>query len=253
MPIACTPDPCGDGGHCFCGHAVREWKPLLWIWDFVMSVDTAPATIETFADFVERLGGIPLERIRFRPVPGTATESDVLEVERRENRLCELVDGVLVEKPVGYRESLLAVAISTYLNQYVLPRNLGLVTGEGGMVRLFPGLVRIPDVAFVRWESIPGGQVPSEPIPDLAPDLAVEVLSRSNTPKEMRRKRSEYFDAGVQLVWIVDPEARSVSVFKAPSESQQLTAADTLTGHPVLSGFSLPLSELFSHLDRQQD
>ena len=125
-----------------------------------MSIDTAPAAIETLADVVERLGGIPLDRIRFRPVPGTATESDVLEIERRENRLFELVDGVLVEKAVGYRESLLAVAIATYLNQYVLPRNLGLVTGEGGMVRLFPGLVRIPDVAVVLWENIPGGQVP---------------------------------------------------------------------------------------------
>ena len=137
---------------------------------------------------------------------------------------------------MGYRESLLAVAIVTYLNQYVLPRNLGLVTGEGGMVRLFPGLVRIPDVAFVRWESIPGGQVPQEPIPDLAPDLAVEVLSRSNTPTEMKRKRSEYFAAGVQVVWMIDPEARCVTVFRAPAESQQLTAADTLTGAPVLTG-----------------
>lgn len=218
-----------------------------------MSIDTAPAAVETLADFVERLGAIPLDRIRFWPVPGTATERDVLEVERRENRLCELVDGVLVEKPWGYRESLLAVAIATYLNQYVLPRNLGLVTGEGGMVRLFPGLVRIPDVAFVRWESIPGGQVPQEPIPDLAPDLAVEVLSGSNTPKEMRRKRSEYFAAGVQVVWMIDPETRCASVFQAPSESQQLTALDTLTGEPVLPGFSLPLAELFSHLDRQAE
>lgn len=216
-----------------------------------MSIDTAPAANETLADVVERLGGIPLDRIRFRPVPGTATENDVLEIERRENRLFELVDGTLVEKAVGYRESLLAVAIATYLNQYVLPRNLGLVTGEGGMVRLFPGLVRIPDVAVVLWNRIPGGQVPRDPIPDLAPDLAVEVLSRSNTPTEMKRKRSEYFAAGVQVVWMIDPEARSVTVFKTPAESQQLTAGDTLTGAPVLTGFSLPLRELFSHLDRQ--
>jgi len=218
-----------------------------------MSIDTEPAAVETLADFVDRLGGVPLDRIRFRPVPGTATENDVLEIERRENRLFELVDGVLVEKAVGYRESLLAVAIATYLNQYVLPRNLGLVTGEGGMLRLFPGLVRIPDVAFVRWESIPGGQVPKDPIPDLAPDLAVEVLSRSNTPQEMKRKRNEYFAAGVRVVWMIDPEARAVSVFTAPAESKQLTSADTLTGAPVLTDFSLPLSELFNHLDRQAD
>ena len=218
-----------------------------------MSIDTAPAAVETLADFVKRLGGVPLDRIRFHPVPGTATERDVLEIERRENRLFELVDGVLVEKAVGYRESLLAAAIVTYLNQYVLPRNLGIVTGEGGMVRLFPGLVRIPDVAFVRWESIPDGRVPQEPIPDLAPDLAVEVLSGSNTPMEMKRKRGEYFAAGVQVVWMIDPEARSATVFQTPAESRHLTAADDLTGEPVLTGFSLPLSELFRHLDRQRD
>jgi hypothetical protein len=67
-----------------------------------------PATIGTLADLLTRLGGIPPERVRFHPPPGTGTEQDVLDIHRREKRLCELVDGVLVEKGMGYRESLLA-------------------------------------------------------------------------------------------------------------------------------------------------
>lgn len=79
-------------------------------------------------------------------------------------------------------------------------RNLGLVTGEAGMMRLAPGLVRITDVPFISWERFPGRRVPTEPIPDLAPDLAVDVLSERNTEGEMSRKRREYFDAGVRLM-----------------------------------------------------
>ncbi len=122
-----------------------------------MSIVQEPPSIKTLADLLQRLGGIPLDRVRFQPAPGTATERDVVEVERREKRLCELVDGVLVEKTLGYRESVVAVAIATFLKSFVRPRNLGLVSGEAGMSRLFPGLVRIPDVAFASWRRVPGG------------------------------------------------------------------------------------------------
>lgn len=216
-----------------------------------MSVSPAGTTVDTLADLIERLGNVPLDRIRYRPFPGTATEQDVLSVEAHENRLCELVDGVLVEKPMGIRESLLAGALIAYLRQFVVPRNLGLVSGEGGMMRLFAGLVRIPDVAFISWNRLPDGKVPSESIPDLAPDLAIEVLRRSNTAAEMRRKRDEYFRAGVALVWMVDPDRRTVSVFTSPTESQEHCAQDTLDGGQVLSGFSLSLPALFAELDRR--
>jgi len=74
----------------------------------------APADIKTLADLRRRLGGIPLERIWFHPAPGTATEKDVIEAEERENRLCELVDGTLVEKAMGFEESRLAVRSPTW-------------------------------------------------------------------------------------------------------------------------------------------
>src|SRR5688500_874809 len=133
----------------------------------------------TLADLQERLGHVPPERIRIKPPPGTATEQDVLEIAARERRMCELVEGVLVEKPMGYEESFLAVYISTMLNIFVRPRNLGHVSGEQGMMKLFKNLIRIPDVAYASWDRFPQRRLTGKPIPDLVPDLAVEVLSQS--------------------------------------------------------------------------
>jgi Uma2 family endonuclease len=132
---------------------------------------------------------------------------------------------------------------------FVRPRNLGLVTAPDGTMRLAPGLVRIPDVAFISWDRLPDRRVPTEPIPALAPDLAVEILSAGNTAREMARKRQDYFAAGVQVVWEVNPNTRTVEVFTAPDQSTVLHEAQRLEGGIVLPGFSLPLQELFSALD----
>ena len=216
------------------------------------SVSTPTVALETLADLLEHLGGIAPYRVRFRPAPGTATEEDVLALRNSaERRLCELVDGVLVEKAMGLRESLLACALIAILRGFVRPRNLGLVTGEAGMMRLMAGLVRIPDVAFISWDRLPNRRVPTEPIPDLAPNLVVEVLSVGNTPGEMARKRQEYFNSGVQVVWQVDPRMRIVEVFTGPDQSTILHEAQTLDGGVILPGFTLRLQELFAELDLQ--
>jgi Uma2 family endonuclease len=213
---------------------------------------TSTAAIETLADLLEQLGSIAPERVRFRPAPGTATEEDILAIRNSpERRLCELVDGVLVEKAMGLRESYLASVLITILVTFVRPRNLGLVTAPDGTMRLAPGLVRIPDVAFISWDRLPNRRVPTEPIPDLAPDLAVEVLSVGNTPGEMARKRQDYFAAGVHLVWQVEPSTRTVEVFTTLDQSTVLHEDQILEGSTVLPGFTLPLQELFAALDLQ--
>lgn len=207
---------------------------------------------DSVADLVERLGGIPLDRIRLRPPLGTATEADVIAaMEAPRKRLCELIDGVLVEKAVGYTESVLASYLIVLLDAFVRPRNLGLVTAPDGTVRLWAGRVRMPDVAFTSWDRMPGRRRPPEPVPGLAPDLAVEVLSRSNTPGEMRLKRQDYFASGVRLVWEIDPMARTADAYTGEDVVAHLTEADALDGAPVLPGFVLPLRELFAELDRQ--
>jgi Uma2 family endonuclease len=213
---------------------------------------TPPSTIDSLADLLERLG-VPAHRVRFRPYPGTAAEQDVLEIHARERRLYELVEGTLVEKAMGLRESILAGCLIELLRRFVIPRNSGVVSGEAGMMRLFPGLVRIPDVAFASWNRFPNRSIPADPIPSLVPDLAVEVLSPSNTTQEMARKCHEYFVAGVLLVWLVDPRARTVDVYTAEDQVTTLAVGDVLDGGTVLPGFTLPLSELFAELDRTGD
>jgi Uma2 family endonuclease len=177
---------------------------------------------KTLRDLVEQLGDIPLDRIRMNPPPGHATEDDVLDVARREKRYCELVDGVLVEKTIGYQESFLAIALASFLRSFVIPRNLGVVSGADGMIRLFPGLVRGPDVAFASWDRFPDRKISKEPIPTLVPDLVAEVLSVSNTANEMARKRGEYFSRGVSVVWEIDPETRTATVYRPDGTARML-------------------------------
>jgi Uma2 family endonuclease len=213
------------------------------------TVESPPVVFENVAELIDRLG-VPPERVMTAPVPLRAgTEADVLEVHRRSGRLFELVEGILVEKPPGLRESVLAGAIGSYLRDFAIPRDLGFVTAPDGAMRLFPGLVLIPDVSFVAWTTVPGRRVPTEPLPDLAPDLAVEVLSASNTEKEMARKRASYFNAGVRLVWIIDPETRTARVYSRPDQVVHLDASGALDGGDVLPGFVLPLADLFGELD----
>ena len=215
-----------------------------------MAIATAPP--ETVADLLDRLGRIPPERIRMQPPPGTATEADVLKaLAAPRKRLCELIDGVLVEKAMGYTESILETFLTEVLNAFVRTQNLGLVSGASGLMRLWPGRVRIPDIAFIHWDRLPNRQRPTDPIPDISPDLAVEVLSAGNTPAEMRLKREDYFGVFVQLVWEVDPQAHAVTVYTDVDDSIVLGENDTLDGGLVLPGFTLPLGGLFAELDRQ--
>jgi Uma2 family endonuclease len=234
-------------------YAESKWGSLVILnslWDNAVSTFGEVFMIVTMADLLHQLGDVSPARVRFRPPPGTATEQDVLAIHASEKRLCELIDGTLVEKATGLRESFLALHLSFLLLSFIRARKLGIVAGADGMLKLSSGLVRIPDISFISWDRIPGGKVPREPIPQLAPTLAVEVLSEGNTTGELDRKRHEYFEAGVSQVWIVDPVARTVALYTNFDECTTLAEADTLNGGGVLPGFALPLHDLFSELDQ---
>jgi len=205
---------------------------------------------EMMDELLANLGGVSPHRVRMTPTPGTATERDVLRLYEKHKRLFELVDGTLVEKGMGAGESSIAGDILHWIKTYLEQHDQkGLVLGEAGTLKFLKKLVRIPDVSFTRWDRLPGGKVPAEPIPELAPDLCVEVLSKANTRLEMERKLKEYFLAGVLLVWFVDPKRRNVRVFTSPDNVTELTVSDTLTGGDVLPGFSVPVARLFADLE----
>ncbi len=203
------------------------------------------------ADRIADLGHIPLERICCDPPPGQATFEDLLRMQAAEGRLYEWVDRTLVEKAMGWQESMLAGILLHWLHQYLESNNLGLATGADGFSRLFPDTVRGPDVAFVNWWRLPNG-VPIDPIPDLVPNFVIEILSVGNTRGEMARKRREYFHAGVQLVWIIDPRARNVAVYHSADNAVIADNSHLLNAGEILPGFEVNLSELFSRLDQTQ-
>ena len=205
---------------------------------------------ENAADWLHDLGDVPLERIIMDPPPGTASEQDLLVHVEREKRLCELIDGTLVEKPVGYLESLIAGWLITELNNFIGSRNLGYVSGEAGMMRMSSGRVRLPDVAFVSINDLPDGKLPNDRIPTLTPTLAVEILSEANTAAEIRQKLKEYFESGTKLAWIIDPAARTVAVFQRFSNQPGclLREGNMLDGGSVLPGFLLEVSRLFDRI-----
>jgi len=214
---------------------------------------TVPAALEpidTVADLIRRLGDIPPERILWNPIPGTATEADALRLNDGEpKRLVELIDGILVEKAMGFPESFLASWIATCLNNFVIPRRLGIVGGADLLVRVLGTQVRLTDVSYFPWSSIPNAAELREPIGRIAPAIAVEVVSPSNTKREIERKRAEFFSSGTFLFWIVDPKNETVLVYTDALTFHVLTTADTLDGGRVLPGFSLKIADLFGYLD----
>lgn len=146
---------------------------------------------------------------------------------------------------MGYEESLVAARIIYLLSMFVAPRKLGLVSGEAGMMRILADRIRIPDVAFVSFDRLPNREIPRQPVPALAPDLAVEVLSESNTSREMQIKLGEYFTAGTRLVWYVDVQTKSVDVYTSPTEMQTISGSSRISGGSVLPGFEVAVTEFF--------
>ncbi len=208
-----------------------------------------PRHFENAAEWIHALGDVPLERIIFDPWPGTATESDLLHFVERD-KLCELIDGTLVEKPVRYGEAIIAMNLVTLLGAYVSAHRLGAVSGPDGTMRLVSsGRVRLPDVSFVSTSRLP---TTLEAIPTLAPDLAVEVLSPGNTKGEIDQKLKEYFESGTRLAWVIDPPTRTVAVYHPPGLLVRVSKEDdALDGEDVLPGFTAPVAELFRNVPRQ--
>lgn len=214
----------------------------------VPAAPTPPALrFDNGQQWIESLGDVPLSRVIFDPWPGTATEGDLLRYCEVDKRLCELIDGTLVEKPVGFDEGQIAMRLGIALGNFVYPRRLGALAGGDGTLRMASGRIRLPHVSFVATADVPADYRRGTPVPRLPPTLAVEVLSESNTAAEMRQKLREYFESGSKLVWIIDPPTRTVAVYTGPTAepARTLTEADPLDGGSVLPGFTIPIADLF--------
>jgi len=178
------------------------------------------------------------------------TETPLLTIEEFERlpddgMRMELVRGQVVrEPPAGFEHGAIGIDLGAMLRQFVKKQALGKVVGADTGFVLFdePPTVRAPDVAFVALDRLTFD--PRRFVP-FAPDLAVEIVSPSNTVSEIHGKVMDYLDAGTRAVWVVDPGSRSVTVYRARDHVQWLTGDDDLEGEPVLPGFRLRLSEVF--------
>jgi len=186
---------------------------------------------------------------------GRRTETDTLEGERLsieefeqlpdEEGRRELVRGRLVKEPLaGFEHSRIGIRIASALLRFAEEHGLGTVVGADAGFVLFdePPTVRAPGVAFVAGERL---TFDPDRFAPLAPHLAVEIVSPSNTVAEIHDKVTDYLDAGTRLVWVVDPLSRTVTAYRSPREIRLLTGDAEIDGGDVLPGLLLSLPALF--------
>lgn len=164
----------------------------------------------------------------------------------------ELVRGELrVTPPAGGPHGRVATNLVILLSEYLKGRGLGWVYADGVGYQLLelPRTVRCPDLSFVRANRLPKEGI-GPGLLKLAPDLAVEVLSPSESASELEEKLDDYRACGTALIWVIDPARRTVMIVASDSPVRWLREADTLDGGAVVPGFSCGVAELFEGIAR---
>ncbi len=156
----------------------------------------------------------------------------------------ELVDGKILVSPAGMRHSEIAVQIAYLLKRHLEDAHAGRIYAADVGLILPNGNIRSPDVCYVTKEKLPGGCSPKT-FGEVVPDLVVEILSPNDRMRQVADKIGEFLDCGVPLVWLVDPKAETVTIYRSLSNTERLTATDTIIADPVLPGFSAKVSDFF--------
>jgi Uma2 family endonuclease len=171
-----------------------------------------------------------------------ATEEDLLSTPK-DGRKYELVDGQIRVSPAGTRHGRVCVRLVVRLGAFVERGQLGHVFDSSTGFRLPGGNVRAPDISFVARGRFRDEEVP-EGFGDVAPDLAVEVLSPDDRSRDILDKIGDYLQAGVPLVWVIDPKRRTAAAYRSLTDVRTLGADDALDGEDVVPGFRCPLAEV---------
>ena len=169
-----------------------------------------------------------------------ATEQDLLRTPR-DGQKYELVDGQIRVSPAGTRHGRVCTRLVLRLGAFVEERRLGDLFDSSTGFRLPGGNVRLPDVSFVAKGRLVGDL---DGFGDLAPDLAVEVLSPGDRSRDVLDKVGEYLEAGVHLVWVIDPKRRSAAVYRSLTDTRKLGPDDSLDGEDVVPGFQCRLADV---------
>ena len=160
----------------------------------------------------------------------------------------ELLQGEIILSPAGSEHGRISFLVAIAIDRHAMQHGLGVVFDSSTGFRLSPDDLLSPDAGFVVKSRLAGmKRLPRGFFPG-APDLAVEVLSPSDTPGHTHEKLTQYFSHGTRLVWIINPTERNALVYRTPEADRLLRVTDTLDGEDVLPGFRLPLAELFAEL-----
>ncbi len=160
----------------------------------------------------------------------------------------ELVDGELRERKVGALSNLVAFEVGRLVGNHCREHDLGWLFAADHGYRCFswkPRQVRRADVTFIRKDRYPWNQLSEDGYTTIPPDLAVEVVSPNDGAAELLEKIQEYLRAGVKLVWVINPDTRSVQVIRGDKSGAWLEAGDELTGEDVIPGFRCLVGDLF--------
>jgi Uma2 family endonuclease len=166
----------------------------------------------------------------------------------------EVIDGVRREKePMGAFETVLASWLGYLINSFAMGKKLGLAVNEVLFIlNASRDLKRRPDVAFVSYARWPAPVVAREPAWNVVPDIAIEIVSPTNLAEEIDGKITDYFQAGVRLVWVFYADSGRVYVYQSPTQVSILERTDTLDGGEVLPGFQLPVAQLYTAVTKPE-
>jgi Uma2 family endonuclease len=177
------------------------------------------------------------------------TAADLLRMHAPDGTRYELVAGELrTMTPPGLRHGVVVTDVAMLLHAHASARDLGRVIGgdTGYWLSRDPDTVRAPDVAFISKGRLP------RPLPpgfgELAPDLVVEVRSPSESRNDIAEKLADYRQAGVRLMWVIEPASHTVTVYRGDGTAQTLAAHEVLDGGEVLPGFAVPVQRLFADI-----
>ena len=166
---------------------------------------------------------------------------------RLDAELYEYLAGEMFEvSPSGFDHSKFGARFAGRMERYATDNDLGEVVGAdiGILFRESPRLLLGPDGAFIQKNRLPPEDERQQFL-RVVPDLVVEVISPSDSHREVLAKVALYLELGVRLVWLADPEVKTVTVFRSGRDPRDFTVADTLEGEDILPGFSLPVSVIF--------
>jgi Uma2 family endonuclease len=183
-----------------------------------------------------------------QPTPATLLTADDLMAMPDDGHRDELVRGELIQLPMSnFRSSTIAVRITSALQQLADTHSIGVVAGADGahILSRDPCTVRISDASFVRAERLPPPEAWDRFL-ELAPDVAVEVVSPWDSSNDVQEKVREYLDAGVRPIWVVHPLQRTITAYATDRTARVLYEEDTLDGGDFLPGFSLLVAEIFA-------